>query len=207
MNRLDALLRLVPRRFHISSNPPFGLGLVISGEITIDDEFDESDGIKNCKPGIWTSVRRNGRHVGLPHMDFSKEFILYWVEAGTFDISQSVADWHAYENATRHMDEEKADAQLAKFEWIPYSSHCSDDGICAVISTEYLTQEAARRVQFGSDNTAGSDDPEDYSFYLDMVSRNVLESPIRSEGFTIGGLSCMYVVALVLCIMVELIFL
>ena len=151
-----------------------------------DDEFEQDEGIKHCKPGIWTSVKKL---TGREHPDFSEEYFLYWVEAGTIDISQSVDDWKAYEDATRPTDEEDTEARLSKFKWKDYHTYYDDGGVCSVISTEYVTEEAARRVQF---QDVATQDDHDHDFYMEMIAMKARDSEMGNAGFTIGGLSCMY---------------
>ncbi|KAL2063350.1 hypothetical protein VTL71DRAFT_5155 [Oculimacula yallundae] len=93
--RFDALQELTPRRFHISANPPFGIGFVIFGHENqdIDEErleqfFLQQEIICNCKPGIWTSRILQLEYVHEDAGDCDREAILYWVAEGSIDVAQ-----------------------------------------------------------------------------------------------------------------------
>lgn len=184
-DRLDTLLRIAPRRFHISENPPFGVGLVLCGHVNEDEDvegeqfFRQHNGIQNCKPGIWASVERDtGRSVE----SCPVEYILYWVEPGTIDISQPVADWKAYEDTTRQLDERNVEDTLKHLYWKPHDTYYDDGGMCCIISTEYLTLDAAKRVQLGSVNAEGEID---FGSYLESLTLNCEENSV----FTLGGIN------------------
>lgn len=196
-DRLRQLTTLTPRRFHISANPPFGVGLLIFGhenesydEENLEDFFNISDQIRNCKPGIWTSRVRALANVQSEQPD--QECILYWVSEGTIDIAQSVEDWKAYEEATRQSD---VDIKLSGIvppgtKWRRFGSYFSDGGICTIVSTEYLTHKAARAIMFGHRE---SDEELDYGYYLETLSLNGADIGVsdEQEGFTIGGINCL----------------
>jgi hypothetical protein len=193
-DRLDRIFKLTPRRFHISDNPPFGVGLVLCGQVNGDAEdseqfFLQHGGIPNCKPGIWTSMRRR---VPNPfkddtHTEYGVECILRWVEPGTIDISQPVEEWEAYEKATRD-----ADAQVRPSQFVPQGTswrrtgkYFDDGGVCTVVSTEYLTAEAAEKMNSGED--------EDFSYdgYIEQLSLHGVDGgDADNQGFTIGGMNC-----------------
>ncbi|CZR55459.1 uncharacterized protein PAC_05347 [Phialocephala subalpina] len=194
-DRLRQLTTLSPRRFHILANPPLGVGLLIFGhenesyeEENLQEFFNIGDQIRNCKPGIWTSRARKLVDTE-PDMP-DREYILHWVSEGTIDIEQSVEDWEAYEEATRPED---ANVKLSNIvppgtKWRRYGSYFSDGGVCAIVSTEYLTHDAARAIMFGDRQ---SDEELDYGFYLESLSLNGADIGISEEqrGFTIGGMN------------------
>ena len=192
IRRFDRLRKLCPRRFHISENHPFGVGLVLCCHVNEEDDedgqqfFTQHDGIRNCKPGIWTSMRRPVTNVS--QGDQRSEYILRWVGPGTIDISQPVEEWEAYEKATREADAAVKLSQIVPkgTKWRRAGSYFSDDGVCAIISTEYLTKEASETIM---GEEAGT---KDYGSYLELLTLNgteAWETPVNA-GFTIGGVDC-----------------
>ncbi|KAF8865255.1 hypothetical protein BDZ45DRAFT_668700 [Acephala macrosclerotiorum] len=197
-DRLRQLTTLTPRRFHIPANPPLGVGLLIFGhenenydEENLEEFFNISDQVRNCKPGIWTSRVRALANAEPELPD--RECIIYWVSEGTIDIGQSAEDWKAYEKATRQSD---ADVKLSAIvppgtKWRRFGSYFSDGGICTIVSTEYLTHKAARAVIFGDPE---SNEELGYGYYLETLSLNGADIGVsdEQEGFTIGGMNCMF---------------
>lgn len=83
-SRLAALTELTPRQFHISSNPPFGVGLVLFGqenqhtsEDCLEEFIMQQDIVRNCKPGIWTLRSREPKSIHEDAGDCHRESILY----------------------------------------------------------------------------------------------------------------------------------
>lgn len=192
--RFDRLLALMPRRFHISTNPPFGVGLVLCGQVNDNDDDEDGsqfqaqrDGIANCKPGIWTSMTREVPKDNPDALDGGLECILRWVEPGTIDISQSVEKWEAYEKRTRGIDVEVKLSQIVPkgTKWRRAGGYFSDDGLCNIISTEYLTHEAAKAIQFGPEDEVD----EEFGGYYDQITLQGLEPTLdANQHFTIGGM-------------------
>jgi len=130
------------------------------------------------------------RQVGEPGDDFSVECILRWVEAGTIDISQPVKDWEAYEKETREKDLEVKMSEIVPkgTKWRKAGSYYDDGGVCSVISTEYLTKDAAKKIMFGAE---GEEEEIDFGFYTETLTLNGWEmSAGANERFTIGGMNC-----------------
>ncbi|KUJ24385.1 uncharacterized protein LY89DRAFT_713248 [Mollisia scopiformis] len=193
-DRLRQLTTLTPRRFHISANPPFGIGFLIFGhenedyhEDNLEEFFNMSDQIRNCKPGIWTSMTRELSDAEPDQPD--RECILRWVCEGSIDLAQSVDDWKAYEEATRQGD---AAVTISKIvppgtKWRRHGSYFDDGGICTIVSTEYLTHKAARAIMFGDGD---SDEELDFGYYLETLSLNGADIGVGDqEGLTIGGMN------------------
>ena len=202
-DRIQSILALAPRRFHISANPPFGAGFVIFGHENEDISEDElenfilqNNAIKNCKPGIWTSLSRaveNPGPDGATHPgDADREHILRWVCEGTIDISQSVEEWKAYEEATRKSDAEVKVSQIVPkgTKWRRWGTYYDDGGVCTIVSGEYITHDAARSILFGDKD---STEELEFGYYLETLSLNGTEigTSEDQQGLTIGGLNCM----------------
>jgi hypothetical protein len=193
-DRFDRLLKLAPCRFHISDDPRLGVGLVMRCQVNNDNEdgpkfFTQRDGIRNCKPGIWTSLRRHVANDD-PDNEYEVEYILRWVASGTIDISQPLKEWEEYEKSTREADAQVKLSQIVPrgVKWRRNGTYFSDDGICAVISSEYLTSEAAANIQFGR---AEEIDEYNYGGYLEFLSPPGFgPGQGDSGGFTIGGVKC-----------------
>ncbi|KAE8440671.1 hypothetical protein EG329_006835 [Mollisiaceae sp. DMI_Dod_QoI] len=194
-DRLRELTALTPRRFYISASPPFGVGLLIFGhenedydEDSLEELFNMSDQIRNCKPGIWTSIARKLPDAEPEMPDY--ECILRWVSDGSIDISQSVEDWKAYEEATRESD---ANVKLSEIvppgtKWRRFGSYYDDGGVCTIVSSEYLTHKAARAIMFGDPE---SEEELDFGYYLESLSLNGADIGVSAEQerFTIGGMN------------------
>lgn len=200
--RLNRLMDLAPRRFHISSDPPFGGGLVIFahenedfGEDGLEMFMLEKETIRNCKPGIWASRSRelDPEQVHEDAGDCDREALLFWVAEGTIDISQSVKEWTKYDEESRRVDEAvKVENIVPKgTKWRRYGTHFDDGGVCCVISAEYLTHDAARIIQFGSKD---SEEELDFGTYLEaLCTCGIAMSADPQEGrFTLGGMNCMF---------------
>jgi hypothetical protein len=206
-DRFRRILALTPRRFHISATPPFAApydySLVLCGMVEGGEEdgsifSTHNEGIKNCKPGIWTSRK-------LPVSDAFKrenflpeegefEALLYWVSDGLIEISQPVEDWEAYEKATREHD---IAVELKTMfpngtKWKRNGSYYDDGGVCSIISADYLTRYAASKIMGISF--------EDDDFHLDGYFGTLTEhgweylEPATTEdnySFTLGGMNCM----------------
>lgn len=145
------------------------------------------DGIKNCKSGIWTSMIRG---VGEPEDDFSIECILRWVEPGIIDMAQSVEKWEKYEKETREKDLEIKMSEIVPkgTKWRRAGSYYDDGGVCSVISTEYLTMDAAKKIMFGTEE---DEEEVDFGFYTETLTLNGWEMGAgENERFTIGGMNC-----------------
>ncbi|TVY78470.1 hypothetical protein LSUE1_G006575 [Lachnellula suecica] len=179
-DRFTRLTELTPRRFHITANPPFGVGFVLCGHVNEGNEddtgsqfFNQRGGIANCKPGIWTSMTRQ---VGDPGDDFSLECILRWVEPGTIDLSQSVQDWEAYERETREKDLEVKSSKI-----VPEGTTWQRAG-------QYLMMVgSAAKLMFGTEN---GEEELDFEFYTETLTLNGWEMGAGANArFTIGGMN------------------
>jgi hypothetical protein len=194
-DRLDRIMALTPRRFHISAKSPFTApyddNLVLCGHVNGDEEdgsiFNyQRSGIKNCKPGIWTSrqlpVSKAFRLENFNPGDGEFEALLYWVSEGEIDMAQSIEDWEAYEVATRESDA-AVDVKTLFPEgtkWKRAGSYFDDGGVCSVISTEYLTRDAASKIM----GLASDDEELEMGFYFETLTVE------GNDGFTLGGMNC-----------------
>ena len=138
--------------------------------------------ITNCKPGIWTSRRRklaSGRC----------EFIFYWVAPGTIDLNQSVDDWKRDEEETREKDSMVKLSQIVPkgTRWRRTRDYLDSGGILNILSTEYMTPEAARSIIYG-DSKAGRE--LNYGQYLETLTLAFSRRKANNEMFTLGGISC-----------------
>ncbi|KAG0651857.1 hypothetical protein D0Z07_0803 [Hyphodiscus hymeniophilus] len=193
--RFDRLIALTPRRFHISSEPPFGVGLVLCGHVNADDDdgsqfFMEHNGIRNCKPGIWTSLAVFSQDEGGEEMT---ECVLRWVEDGSIDLAQDVKQWEEYEGRTRKLDAESfksVEGMVGKdgkvLEWKRKGTYYDDGGVCNVVSTEYLTRAAFEKIV---DAEQRADLEEGYGFYVETLTLSAFDGPPGNERFCIGGMS------------------
>jgi len=196
-DRFTRLQALTPRRFHISASPPFAApfdaNFVLCGHV--NSEYDASGsqffgqhfGIRNCKPGIWTSITRQ---VGPLDEEFSLECILRWVEPGTIDVSQSVEDWEKYEKETREKDAGVKVSEIVPkgTKWRKAGSYYDDGGVCSVISTEYLSMDVARKIM-----NVEEEEEVDYGFYTETLTLNGWEMGAGENArFTIGGMNCTF---------------
>lgn len=125
------------------------------------------------------------RQVGEPGEDFSVECILRWVEPGTIDLCKPVEEWEKYERETREKDAAvKASGIVPKgTKWRKAGSYYDDGGVCSVISTEYLSLDAAKKI-FGDDDV-------EYGYYTETLTLNGWEMGAGvNDRFTIGGMNC-----------------
>jgi hypothetical protein len=194
-SRFDRLVTLTPRPFHITSNPPFGVGLVLCGHVnTYDDngaQFSlQRDGIRNCKPGIWTSIA-----VPVSGGEGMMECILRWVAPGTIDLGQDIEKWETYEEATREMDVEsfKSVGEMVGesgnvLERKKDGSYYDDGGVCCVISTEYLTKAAFEKI---IDEEKRENLKDGYGFYVETLTISIFDGQPGNKRFCIGGMCCM----------------
>jgi hypothetical protein len=211
--RFDRIMALSPRRFHISANPPFGLGIVICSHLNEDDVSVDAftanhDGIANCKPGIWRSTYRA---ITPPEGQWSSpynpvECIVHWVADGTIDLAQPVKDWEEYDKNARQTDAtvDLDNIFLKGVEWESRGTFFDDGGLCAVLSTEYLTREAATKIasEIGQDKESDEEDTdnedseeeEDFKmeFYLERITVNTIDwsGEKKNAFFTLGGMNC-----------------
>jgi hypothetical protein len=204
--RFNRIMALTPRRFHISATPPFAApyndSLVLCGHVN-DDEDDGSifshqrSGIKNCKPGIWTSrklpVSEAFRLDNYNAEDGEFEALLYWVADGEIDISQPVEEWKAYEEATRESDTAvNLETLFPKgTEWKRSGSYFDDGGTFSIISTDYLSRDAASKVT----GIEADSDELDLGHYFETLTLHGWEAPPgdKNGDFTLGGMNCMFI--------------
>ncbi|KAK1255645.1 hypothetical protein MKX07_007904 [Trichoderma sp. CBMAI-0711] len=187
-DRLSSLLSLCPRYIVVPPNPPDGIAFAMTGDCQDWDQLTYwHSGISNCKPGIWKAEIRSipGAQCG----DADYEACLRWVadldDDTELDFGASLDEWQAWEQ----MFKDRFDGFLewdSGIIWKHGGTYYDDGGIFNVISTAYLTHEAAAKV-------LGDDFNEDeYDGYLEMITLN--DNPINEEdgqrnyGFTLGGL-------------------
>jgi hypothetical protein len=202
LDRFDRIMKLTPRRFHISASPPFAApydnSFVLCGQVNGDEDDgsifgNQRDGIRNCKPGIWTSrtlpVSDAFKLENFNPEDGEFEALLYWVTEGTVDLSQSVEDWEAYEASTAESD---AAVPLKTLfpkgtQWKRSGSYYDDGGVLAIISTDYLSRDAASKIM----GVETEDEECDLGYYYDTLTYD-------HDCFTLGGMSCTFPLTFVL---------
>lgn len=194
--RFDEIMKISPRRFHISASPPYGVGIVFCNHINNNEESEfqltsQRGGIRKCKPGIWRSVAKEFGHDGqAPHDGPFMECYVHWVADGTIDMTQAVKEWEKYDVENREKD---AAIDIDKIlpdgvEWVKAGSYYDDGGVCSILSTEYLTMDAAKKVMF-----AGDEDKEvKYGYYLETITLNHCDGLPENSNFTLGGMNCTY---------------
>jgi hypothetical protein len=224
--RFDRIMALSPRRFHISANPPYGVGIVICSHINEDREaedqlFANHEGIADCKPGIW---RSSYCRVKAPEGQWSyaydpTECILHWVADGTIDLGQPVKEWEESDKAAREIDAtmDLENTLLQGVEWESRGTFFDDGGVCAVLSSDYVTREAAKKIVIENGQDKDSDDENDeeeeededndeeeeeeeeeddddfdFGYYLERVTLNNMDMSGRKDNafFTLGGMNC-----------------
>ncbi|KAL7948132.1 hypothetical protein V8C42DRAFT_316780 [Trichoderma barbatum] len=188
-DRLAGLLSLCPRYVVVPANPPDGIAFTLTGHCSEWDQLTyQHSGISNCKPGVWRAEMREipGAELG----DADCEACLRWVaeldESTELDFAISLDEWQAWEQMfkDRFDDSVEWDQGIA---WKHGGTYYDDGGIFNVISTAYLTREAAAMV---SEEEYGDDDG--YNGYIEMITLN--DNPMneedckRNSGFTFGGL-------------------
>ncbi|RFU81153.1 hypothetical protein TARUN_1062 [Trichoderma arundinaceum] len=193
-DRLSGLMSLCPRYIVVSPNPPDGISFAMTGQSQDWDQLTYwHSGIQNCKPGIWKAEMKviPGAEVG----NANQEACLRWVEdlndGNKLDFGISLDEWQAWEQGFKDRFDEsvKWDEGVA---WKHAGTYYDDGGIFAVLSTAYLTREAAHLIEQGSDPEEEEIDDDEYAGYLETITLN--DNPIsqadmiRNEGFTLGGL-------------------
>ncbi|KAH8817247.1 hypothetical protein F5884DRAFT_246196 [Xylogone sp. PMI_703] len=200
MSRFRDILNLGPVRFYVSPEPHFNGGLALLGHENADSaetmvaESSNFEAIPNCKPGIWTSRTRKVEEKYGADM----ECIVYWIADGEIDFAQSVDDWKKYEEETREKDGSIKLSQIVPkgTKWRKAGSYYDDGGVCNVISTVYLTEEAARKIMFGKGEEDEEEEQEelDYGYYLESLTLGYQDNERliahkRNENCTLGGMS------------------
>ncbi|KAI5460297.1 hypothetical protein BGZ63DRAFT_424812 [Mariannaea sp. PMI_226] len=193
--RFDQIMEISPRRFHITASPPYGVGIVFCGQVQTEEEsLDElttqRDGIVNCKPGIWRSAVKEVPPYGTspPELGPYLECYLYWVCDGAIDLAQPVDEWETYDKESRESDATvNLDSILPKgVKWTRAGSYYDDGGACNVLSTEYLTKDAAKKVMF---EDSEEEEELDFEYYLATITLNYQDGKVENSGFTLGGMS------------------
>ena len=167
------------------------------GHTNVDDDsgsqfFLQHSGIRNCKPGIWTSIATDA-----PDDEGMMECILRWVAPGSIDLSQPVEDWEKYEKETRKIDAEAWggwkvrngwDGKAKSVNWRKEGSYYDDGGLCNVISAEYLTREACEKMMAGQEVK--------YDYYVETLTLSAMDGEAQNSCFCIGGMSCKFCLSL-----------
>ncbi|KAL7928582.1 hypothetical protein V8C35DRAFT_317915 [Trichoderma chlorosporum] len=185
-DRLARLLSLCPRYVVVPANPPDGIAFALTGQCQEWDHVTyQHSGISNCKPGVWKAEVRTlpGAELG----DADREACLRWVadldESTELDFAVSLNEWQAWEQ----MFKDRFDDSVQWGEgvtWKHGGTYYDDGGLFNVISTAYLTLEAAAKVD-GDEYT----EDDGYDGYLEMITLNdSLMDNERNSGFTFGGL-------------------
>ncbi|KAK4070995.1 uncharacterized protein Triagg1_6362 [Trichoderma aggressivum f. europaeum] len=188
-DRLSSLLSLCPRYVIVPANPPDGIAFAMTGH---GQEWEhltyQHSGISNCKPGIWKAEVRNVPGSELGNADF--EACLRWVadldDNTQLDFAVSLDAWQAWEQMFKDQFDDSVNWGEG-VTWKHGGSYYDDGGLFNVISTAYLTTDAAATI------TGGEYTEDDgYEGYLEMVTLNDnpinAEDRIRNYGFTLGGL-------------------
>ncbi|RFU29410.1 hypothetical protein B7463_g6922, partial [Scytalidium lignicola] len=197
MGRFDDILALGPVRFYVSPEEHFDGGLALLGNengesaekvVSTSPTFEA---IPNCKPGIWTS--RSRKVPSDNEGDADTECIVYWVADGTIDLAQSVEDWKKYEEETRDKDGAVKLSQIVPkgTKWRKAGSYYDDGGICNIISTVYLTEDAGKKVMFGTEE---EEHELNYGYYVESLTLGYQDNESliangRNEMCTLGGMS------------------
>ncbi|KAH8820771.1 hypothetical protein F5884DRAFT_745116 [Xylogone sp. PMI_703] len=197
MARFRDILALGPVRFYISPKRHFGGDLALLGVENSNSEKMVAHSpnfqvIPNCKPGIWTSRTRklkeqkDGEDLG------DLECILYWIADGEINLAQSVDDWKKYEEETRDKDVSVKLSQIVPKDtkWRKAGSYYDDGGICNIISTVYLTEEAAKKIMFEGEEEKDLN----YTYYVESLTlgyrdNDYIISHARNWNCTLGGMS------------------
>lgn len=184
-DRLARLLSQCPRYIVVPPNPPDGIAFAMTGDCQDWDQLTYwHSGIYNCKPGVWKAEIKT--IPGAQHGDADYEACLRWVadtdEDTELDFGASLDTWRVWERLFKDRFDESVEWDDG-ITWKHGGTYYDDGGIFNVISTAYLTREAAAKV-------LGDDYNEDeYDGYLEMVTLN--DNPINEDyGFTLGGLHC-----------------
>jgi hypothetical protein len=196
-NRLKSLLSLCPRYVVVPPNPPDGIAFALTGDAQKWDHLTYlHSGISNCKPGIWKAEMKVIEGAELGNCD--REACLRWVagldEETELDFSISLNEWQAWDQ----MFKDRFDDSVAEWDeglaWKHAGTYYDDGGLLNVLSTAYLTHEAAAKVLEG--RGAGEEDINEgeWGGYLEHITLNdnpaSMEDRIRNIGFTFGGLHC-----------------
>jgi hypothetical protein len=199
-DRFARLMALAPRRFNISASPafppPYDVSFVLWGGLPNDigDDgshfFYQHNGIRNCRPGIWTSrklpVSKAFQTETYKPENGEFEVILYWVDDGEIDMGLQADKWEEYERATREVDAQVnlKDVIPEDAEWKRAGTYFDDGGICAIISANYLSRDAARNIM--DENV---DEVELLHYYETLISNGSFWG-YPGNNFTLGGLCC-----------------
>ncbi|KAL7786969.1 hypothetical protein V8C37DRAFT_391360 [Trichoderma ceciliae] len=192
-DRLSSLLSLCPRYVVVPHNPPGGISFVMTGD---SQEWHDltylHSGISNCKPGIWKAEVKAIPGAALGNAD--REACLRWVadlnDSTELDFSISIHEWQGWEQMFKDQfdDSVEWDESIA---WKHAGTYYDDGGIFNVISTAYLTREAAVMISEGGNPEEDDIDEDEYAGFLDTITLN--DNPIngadrvRNQGFTLGG--------------------
>lgn len=189
-DRFTSLLSLCPRYIVVPPNPPEGIAFAMTGDCQDWDQLTYwHSGISNCKPGIWKAETK--RLPGAQDGDADYEACLRWVadlnENTELDFGASLDEWQAWEQMFKERFDEPVEWDEG-ITWKHGGTYYDDGGIFNVISTAYLTREAAAKVLGDEYNE------DEYDWYLETITLN--DNPINEEdcqrnyGFTLGGLHC-----------------
>ncbi|UKZ74496.1 hypothetical protein TrVFT333_002166 [Trichoderma virens FT-333] len=188
-DRLASLLSLCPRYVVVPANPPDGIAFAMTGQCQEWEHLTyQHSGISNCKPGIWKAEVRNipGAELGNADMEACLRWVADLDENAELDFAVSLDEWQAWEQMFKDQFDDSVgwDDGVA---WKHGGTYYDDGGIFNVISTTYLTSEAAAVVTEGEFT-----EDDGYDGYLEMITLNDnpmnAEDRMRNYGFTFGGL-------------------
>ncbi|KAK0763592.1 hypothetical protein N5P37_002969 [Trichoderma harzianum] len=188
-DRLSSLLSLCPRYVIVPANPPDGIAFAMTGNSQEWEHLTyQHSGISNCKPGIWKAEVRKVPGMELGNADF--EACLRWVadldENTELDFAISLDAWQAWEQMFKDQFDDSVEWGEG-VTWKHGGTYYDDGGLFNVISTAYLTTDAAAAITEGEYT-----EDDGYDGYLEMITLNDnpinAEDRIRNYGFTLGGL-------------------
>ncbi len=204
-DRFNAILRLSPRYVIVRASSPDGVCFRLAGHTNELEQLGQlHSGIANCKPGIWKALAKPTPDE-LQKLDVCWEVCLRWVgelEPDTeLDFAAGLEQWKDWD---RKMQEKFGDVGGLgdNLVWKSDGAYYDDGGLCNVISSDYLTESAAkdimkgRKMEDGGDADDENDEDEDeeteMGYYLEKITLNEdsLGDWLDNDTFALGGLNC-----------------